>query len=187
MRQNKLPIYAFYVMKHHPKVFYGALRHCGSWSKAVRAEGIEVPKPPYVGRLATLRAVRDFLSGHSIDEIPQALRLAAVYYLGSLDKAIAALKTDPTILAGWSTAKILATVSRMHKSKESLAYSVVRRKYPALVSAAEAYLGSWGRTLYANGIDPNLYFVHRTWRKQKRASKEIRNYGHLPKSPLPAL
>jgi hypothetical protein len=187
MCQNKLPLYAFYVMKHHPKVFYGALRQCGSWNKALRAEGIEAPKPPYVGRLAVLRALRNFLDRHSIDDIPQALRLAAVYYLGSLEKAITALKTDPTLLAGWSTAKILATVSRMHKSKESLAYTVVRRRYPALVSAAEAYLGSWGRTLCANGIDPNSYFVHRTWRKQKRGSKAIRNCGHPPKSSLPSL
>jgi hypothetical protein len=184
MRQNKLPLYAFYVMKHHPKVFYGALRQCGSWSKALRAEGIDVPKPPYVGRLAVLRALRNFLDRHPKCEIPQALRLAAVYYLGSLEKAMAALKTDPTILAGWSTAKILATVSQIHKSKESLAYSVVRRKYPALVSAAEAYLGSWGRTLYANGIDPNLYFVHRTWRKTKesvkRDSQPVATYLNRP-------
>jgi hypothetical protein len=169
MRQNKLPLYAHYIMKHHPRVFSSAIHQCGSWNKAVRAEGIEVPKPPYVGRLAVLRALRKFLDRHSINALPERLGLAAVYHLGSLEKAIAALKTDPTILAGWSTAKILATVSRMHKSKQSLAYTVVRRKYPALVSAAEAYLGSWGRTLHANGIDPNLYFVHRTWRKQKRA------------------
>ncbi len=26
------------------------------------------------------------------------------------------------------------------------------------MSAAEAYFGSWGKALYAAGIDPNLYF-----------------------------
>jgi hypothetical protein len=36
---------------------------------------------------------------------------------------------------------------------------------PALVSAAEAYFGRWGKALYAAGIDPSLYFVHHTWRK----------------------
>jgi hypothetical protein len=34
---------------------------------------------------------------------------------------------------------------------------------PGIVSAA--YFGSWGKALFAAGIDPNLYFVHRTWRK----------------------
>jgi hypothetical protein len=38
-------------------------------------------------------------------------------------------------------------------------------RLPALVSAAEAHFGSWGKALYAAGIDPNLYFVHHTWRK----------------------
>jgi hypothetical protein len=46
----------------------------------------------------------------------------------------------------------------MHSSK-------ARRAGPALVSAAEAYLGSWGKALYAAGIDPSLYFVHHKWRK----------------------
>jgi hypothetical protein len=131
-------------MKHSAKVFSAARRRCGSWKTALRAEGIETPKPPYIGRLAVLRALSKFLDGRSIEDIPRALRLAAVYYLGSVKKAIVDLKTNPAILAGWITAKILATVSRMHKSKQSLAYSVVRRKYPALVSAAEAYFGRLG-------------------------------------------
>jgi hypothetical protein len=40
-----------------------------------------------------------------------------------------------------------------------------RRECPRLVSAVEAYFGSWGKTLYAAGIDPNLYFVHHRWSK----------------------
>ena len=90
-------------------MFYGALRQCGSWKTALRAEGIEIPKPPYISRLAVLRALRNFLDRHSMHDIPHALRVAADYYVGSLEKAIAELKTDPKILAGWSTAKILAT------------------------------------------------------------------------------
>ena len=37
--------------------------------------------------------------------------------------------------------------------------------FKALVSAAEAHFGSWGKALYAAGIDPNLYFVHHKWHK----------------------
>jgi hypothetical protein len=34
-------------------------------------------------------------------------------------------------------------------------------KHCAVLSAAEAYFGSWGKALQAAGIDPNLYFfVH---------------------------
>jgi hypothetical protein len=82
---------------------------------------------------------------------PRAFRLAAVYYLGSLEKTIAQSQTEPTLLAGWTTANILDLVSPMHQKKQPLAYSVVRREHPALVSAAEARFGSWGMTLRAKG------------------------------------
>jgi hypothetical protein len=49
----------------------------------------------------------------------------------------------------------------------NLAYASARREVPARVSAAEAHFGSWGKALYAAGIDPNLYFVHHTWRKRR--------------------
>jgi hypothetical protein len=48
--------------------------------------------------------------------------------------------------------------------KQVLHYLQSRRNRP-LVSAAEAYCGSWGKALYTAGIDPNLYFVHHRWRK----------------------
>jgi len=38
----------------------------------------------------------------------------------------------------------------------------------ALVSAAEAYFGRWGKALYAAGIDPNEYFVRRAWHQRKK-------------------
>jgi len=63
----------------------------------------------------------------------------------------------------------------MHRSKEGLAYARTRRDFPALVSAGEAYFGSWGKALYAAGIDPNLYFVHHTWRK-RRVSRTIAGF-----------
>jgi hypothetical protein len=67
--------------------------------------------------------------------------------------------------AVFSVHRSLAVLSRMHRSNESLAYGRMRREIPALVSAAEAHFGSWGKALYAAGIDPNLYFVHHKWRK----------------------
>ena len=68
-------------------------------------------------------------------------------------------------MSGWSKPKILKILWQMHRAKVGLAYAKGRREFPALVSAAEAYFGSWGNALYAAGIDPNLYFVHHKWRK----------------------
>jgi len=70
-------------------------------------------------------------------------------------------------LRAWSKEKIIIVLSRMHRSKEKLGYAKSRRDVPALASAAEAHFGSWGKALYAAGIDPNLHFVHHKWRKPR--------------------
>jgi hypothetical protein len=95
------------------------------------------------------------------------------YYFGSLRNAKGALKTDPKLLSGWSKRKIVTILRHKHRSKEKLDYGTGRREFPALVSAAEAYFGSWGKALYAAGIDPNLYFPHHTWRKTWMKSVRI--------------
>ena len=104
-------------------------------------------------------------------DLPQTLRVEAGYYFGSLRNAQRALKNDPKLRRGWSKEKIIAVLSRMHRSRDRLAYASARREVPALVSAAEAYFGSWGKALYAAGIDPNLYFVHHKWRKPRASDK----------------
>jgi hypothetical protein len=109
----------------------------------------------------------DRLSGYVLHQtdIPQVLRFQAGLYFGSLGIAIIVLKKDQRLSHGWSKPKILNILSRMHRTKVGLAYAKVRREFPALVSPAERYLGRWGKALYADGIDPNLYFVHHRWRK----------------------
>jgi len=99
--------------------------------------------------------------------MPQALKLEAAHYFGSLEKAIATLRKQEKRLPGWNRRKNMTVLSRMHRSKESLRYGRIRREFPALVSAAEVNFGTWGKALYAAGIDPNLYFVHHKWRKQR--------------------
>jgi hypothetical protein len=101
-------------------------------------------------------------------KISQAVKLQAAYYFGGLEKAIVALKKDQRFLSGWSKTKIIKILSQMHRSKENLAYANMRHKFPALLSAAEAYFGSWGKALYAAGIDPNEYFVRRAWHQRKK-------------------
>lgn len=174
MRDQNLALNANYVMKNHAKLFSGAIRQYGSWRKALLAAGIakkQVKGKLYSSRLVLLRALRDALEKHSKEDIPEALRLQAVHYFGSVKNAIIALRSDQRLLRGWSERKIIKVLSQMHRSKERLAYMRARRDLPALVSAAEAYFGSWGKALYAAGIDPNLYFVHHKWRKPRMRDK----------------
>jgi hypothetical protein len=165
LRKQNLPLYPKYVMKNHQNLFHGALRQYGSWNKALVVAGITVI--PRRTRLGLLRELRDAVESRS--EISRELRSEIEYYFGSLRSARAALKTNPKLLSGWSKRKIISVIAQMHRSNEKLNYGTGRRDFPALVSAAEAYFGSWGKALYAAGIDPNLYFVHHTWREPKAA------------------
>jgi hypothetical protein len=170
MHKKHLPLYAAYVMDNHRKLFSASLRQFGSWANALVASGVTKKprtKKLYKGRLSLLNVLSDALQQHSVKNMPQALKLEAAHYFGSLEKAIAALKKQRKRLPGWNRQKIMTTLSQMHHSKESLTYARARCEVPALVSAAEAHFGSWGKALYSAGIDPNLYFVHHTWRKQR--------------------
>ena len=170
MRERNLPLYANYAMRNYATLFFGALRHFRSWNNALAAAGInnkQASTSVYKSRPETLRALRDALENGSKDDIPQPLRLRAAHYFGTLQKALTAMKTDQRLLRGWSKQKIISGLSRMHRSKKMPLYGRVRRELPALLSAAEAYFGSWGKALFAAGIDPNLYFVRRKWHKRK--------------------
>jgi hypothetical protein len=167
LRERKLPLSASYVRKNHANLFATALRFYGSWPNVLAAA---LPKERLPGKLMTplqvLRALRDVKG-----EAAPSLRLQAEYYFGSVPKALSTIRKDERLRSGWSTEKILASLRRMHRQGRSLGYGDARRRAMALVSAAEVYFGSWGKALYAAGIDPNLYFVYHTWRKAKASNK----------------
>jgi hypothetical protein len=153
LRKRSLPLYAKYVLDNHKKLFSAALRQFGSWRKALVAAGIEIPEYAYGSRLGIIRAL-DALNRQSTTDIPAPLKLSAVYYFGSLRRASVAARKDRAMSP---KGRITTALSRMHTEKQSLAYTEVRRENLPLVRAAEKQFGSWGKALYAAGIDPNLY------------------------------
>jgi hypothetical protein len=138
-------------MGNHHKLFSAALRQFGSWPNALVAAGV-TKKPRtkrlYRGRASLLNALSDGLGQYTVEDVPQTLKLEAAHYFGSLEKAIAVLKKQGDRLPGWNKRKVMTVLSRMHHSKQSLAYATARREHMALVSAAEARFGSWGKALY---------------------------------------
>jgi hypothetical protein len=187
LRERGVPLYAAYVIKHYQKLFFAALSIFGCWQNALLDADIEVPDAVHDGRRGVLRALRDVLEQHSETDIPARLKLHAVYYFGSLQKAKAALKTDRRLRTGWSTRKIIAAIRERQRLMKPLGYAAARRDDPALVSAAEAYFGYWGNALHTAGIDPNLY-LHRKWRKRTMPAKRDRlSYGNVSKPTVPAL
>jgi hypothetical protein len=187
LRQKGVPLYAAYVVKHYAALFSAAIRIFGSWRNALFGARIEGPDGPHDRRRGVLRALREALKQPFENEIPEKLKLHAVYYFGSLRKAKAALKSDSRVSAGWSKAKVIAMIIQRHRSGKPLGYAAARRDDPTLVSAAEAYFGSWGNALHVAGIDPNLY-LRRKWRKRTLPAKRERvSYGNVFKPAVPAL
>ena len=168
MRDRNLPLYAHYMLKNHTALFSSSRREFGSWNNALHAAGItkQVPKKLHKSRLGTLRSLRNVIERRSRATIPPVLKSQAAYYFGSLKNPMAALRTDERLLAGWSKQKIVTTLLRMHKAKESLSSWKARCEIPALASAARKYFGSWRNALQAAGIDPKLHI--RRYRRRKQ-------------------
>ena len=186
LRKKGVPLYPAYILKHYAALFAAAIRIFGSWRNALLAAGIEVPDSPHDGRRGVVLALRDAFEQHSENELSEKLKLHAVYYFGTLQKAKAALKTDRRVSAGWSKAKIIAMIIQRHRLGKPLGYAAVRRDNPRLVSAAEAYFGTWGNALDAAGIDPNLY-LQRKWRKRTMPAKKARvSYDNVFHGRAPA-
>jgi hypothetical protein len=72
--------------------------------------------------------------------------------------------------------KITTVRAQMHRSKEKLNYTTGRRDFPALVSTAQADFGSWGKALYAAGIDPIfiLFIIGGANRERRRCGHDDR-------------
>jgi hypothetical protein len=145
LREKGVPLYPKFVLKNYAALFSAALRIFGSWSNALIAAGLEVPDSPRDGRRGVLRALRDALEQQSENDLPEKLKLHAVYYFGSLQKAKPALKTDRRVSAGWSKAKIIAMIVQRQRSGKPLGYAAVRRDNPRLVSACRSLFWKLGQ------------------------------------------
>jgi hypothetical protein len=168
LRKQHSPLYAKYVLNNHKKLFSAARRQFGSWRKALIAAGIEIPKYAYGSRVGILRALTDTVHGYPKKDVPQSLKSSAVYYFGSWQKATVAATRERT---GSPKYRVTRTLSRMHRRKQPLVYGEARRDNLPLVRAAEKQFGSWGKALYAAGIDPNLYYVRHKWREPRVTHK----------------
>jgi hypothetical protein len=173
MRDQNFPLYACYMLKNHAALFSSSRREFGSWNNVLRAAGItkQMPKKLHKSRLGTLRSLRDVVEKSSKAAIPAALKSQASYYFGSLRKALAALKTDERLLSGWSKQKIITTLLRMQRAKESLSSWKARCEVPAVASAARNYFGSWRNALQAAGIDPDRHI--KRYKRRKRSVNRV--------------
>ena len=103
MHKKQLPLYAAYVMDNHGKLFSAVLRQFGSWAKALVAAGVTRnprTRKLYKGRLSLLNALSDVLEWHTVENMPQALKLEAAHFFDSLKRAVTALRKQRNRLPG---------------------------------------------------------------------------------------
>jgi hypothetical protein len=89
MHKKHIPLYATYVMDNHGKLFKAALRQFGSWAKALVVSGVTKKprtKKLYRSRSSLLNALSDALERQTVENVPQALKLEAAHYFGSLKR-----------------------------------------------------------------------------------------------------
>ena len=110
-------------------------------------------------------------------DLPQTLRFEAGYYFGSLRHAQRALKNDPKLRRAGASKRIIAVLCRMHRSRDRLAYASARREIPALVSAAGANFGSWGKACMPLGLI-QIYILSIT------SGANRGGYGRRKRSPI---
>jgi hypothetical protein len=134
LRDRNLPLYTKYVMG-----LFSLARAATSNLGAARSVLPELSSAQerISGRLTILRTLRDALKKGSKKDLSRTLMVEAGYCSESLRNAQRALKNDPKTEAWLEQGKIIALLSRMHRSGDRMAYASARREFPALVSAAE--------------------------------------------------
>jgi hypothetical protein len=86
------------------KMGFGGAYQCRNLTSCARV-GQALFGPVHPGKRS--HAVSDALERHTVKNMPQALKLEAAHYFGSLEKAIAALKKQRKRLPGWNRRKII--------------------------------------------------------------------------------
>jgi len=116
LRNRRLPVYPRYVMQKHEALFSAAVRHFGSWNKALSSAGIR--QVPTRNPLYLLRRLEESLD--SGNRLSKALCAEIDYYFGSLARAQHVLRTDKRFLSRWTERKIIRLIVHRHRSGETL-------------------------------------------------------------------
>jgi hypothetical protein len=148
-----------------------AIKHCGSWNRAMSLAGIapkeysrnlKGPKQRWtkenvIDRLKELNGQGVEMSVKGIGTADSKLYLAARKHFGDIGAALerAGLKlVDPPPRSRWTRDKVIAEIGRLSASGEDLSYGVMIHNHPELSRAARKYFGPWSEALKEVGIDP---------------------------------
>lgn len=152
------------IQQSESDVMGAAVRHFGSWSKALVAAGFDPDRcrmqlPPWTRKRLT-KAIGDIHSkgGRLNPGAPEiaSMKGAAKRLFGSWDAALRSAELDPKEIRRhrkpWTAKAVLDEIRRRHCAGEALNCRHVLRS--SLWNGAVRHFGSWDAALTAGGLDP---------------------------------
>jgi hypothetical protein len=179
-------------------LYYGAIRHFGSWRNALCATGIDAAaierrrewdRAKVVARLRGLCRRRRSLRQTDVNRYDSGLYRAASLTFGSWCQALVAAGINPESIcrdSHWDRNRIIEAILLRALRGEALGSTTARPR--TLKSAAVREFGSWRAALAAAGLEPTDYIGQRTITQNEGAgvrwSKERVRKAILQRSAL---
>ncbi|MGG0334776.1 hypothetical protein [Priestia aryabhattai] len=165
------------------KLYYAAIKHCGSWKSAVNGAGLVYENlveqhwtaEEVIKEIKNLHKKGEDLSTKTIQSKLKSLHDAGYRYFGSWKKACEELGIEIKTNIKWNKEKILEEIKKFHERGESLHTRNVQRKYNPLLKAAKRYYNTWETAVSLAGF--NYEEVKRNGREE--GSKLISQYAQL--------
>ncbi len=191
------PLFEAAIKKEVLSLHAAALRHFGSWGKAIEASGLdyaEIRRP----RLRTSETIsRDLHAWHrkhgplntkALEGSDAPLYQATYKCFGSVEKAANALKLPfYSPFQRWSKNRVVAEIQRRASEGRALNAKAVAEEDSPLYQTACAYFGSWGKTVEASGFDYSQVRMRRARDRETIAldlRAWVRKHGPLNASAL---
>ena len=160
-----------------PSLGNAAVRHFGTWHKALRAAGVDVRQPKSWSRESVIEAIhalyRRGLLMSTLDQHDPSLVTAAYRRFGSWEKAVLAAGFQPKARRKWTRERVIQEIQNWHRGRSGTS---VWTDDVGLGGAAARYFGGWRAALRAAGIRPR----QRIWSREL-VLKELRAWHRGPR------
>ena len=179
------------IVYSHRGLHEAAVKHCGSWDRAMSMAGIalneyrrklEGPKQQWseaqvIDGLRGLDQQGVEMSVKGIGAADNRLYQAARKLFGGIGTALERADlhlVEPPPRSTWTREKVVAEIKQLSASGEGLSCSVVVHNHPELVRAARKYFGPWSKALTEAGLNSSMV-RKRPPRTEEDVLKELRD------------
>lgn len=196
LHKNEGQINSAYVQAKHWRLYNAAVKHFGSWGKAITAAGFDYSKikkksgktviwtrERIIARILEIYQAEGRVNYKFVASRWPVVLVSACKQFGTYRAAVeaAGLSYDKIRVKNhrlWNKAKIVTKIKQRHQNGLPINSTAVHKEDQGLHVAARRHLGSWSRALRLAGFDPNKVNAHLLWSKNAVAV-EIRTWFRL--------